>query len=311
MPHDLHDLPRIEDGWSYLYIEHCKIDKEQKAIAIHDADGRISVPCSSLALLMLGPGTSITHDAVKTMADSGCLAIWCGEGAVRFYAQGMGETRHSRKLVKQAILVSHSSLRKKVVDRMYRMRFKEELPESLSIQQLRGLEGQRVRTAYADASAKTGVPWHGRVYNPLNWADADPVNKALSTANSCLYGICHSAIVSIGLSPGLGFIHTGHQLSFVYDIADLYKAEITIPLSFEIASNYREKIDQIVRRRCRDYFTEHKLLSRIVPDIEKALDIEIPSDIIDEDYDTGRMIPGKVWDPEAGLLPGGVNYEDE
>src|SRR5690554_5875285 len=185
---------------------------------------------------MLGPGTSITHAAVKTLAESGCLVIWCGEQGIRFYAQGMGETRSASRLLHQATLYADPELRSHVVVRLYRMRFIEDLPSSLTLQQLRGREGSRVREAYARASEASGVPWTGRSYDRNNWSNADPVNKALSVANSCLYGICHAAIVSLGYSPGLGFIHTGKLLSFVYDIADLYKVEITIPTAFHAAA---------------------------------------------------------------------------
>ncbi|CAJ36461.1 type I-E CRISPR-associated endonuclease Cas1e [Methanocella arvoryzae] len=311
MPKDLHELPRVEDGWSYLYVEHCKIDREDKAVAIHDERGKAKVPCASLALLMLGPGTSITHEAVKTLADNGCLAAWCGEGGIRFYAQGFGETRHSSKLLKQALLVSHPALRLKVVEKMYRMRFKE-IPENLSIQQLRGMEGYRVRQTYALASAETGIPWNGRNFDPSNWMNADPVNRALSVANSCLYGICSAAIISVGYSTALGFIHTGKQLSFVYDIADLYKASITIPLSFRaVAELGNDSLERKVRLACRDKFNDLDLLSKIVPDIEKALDVPIPSDLIFDDFDSDLTVPGKVWDPDKGQVPGGTNYSNE
>ena len=311
MPHDLHDLPRIEDGWSYLYTEHCKIDREDKAVALHDQDGKVSVPCASLALLLLGPGTSITHEAIKTLADNGCLVGWCGEGVIRFYALGTGETRHASKLVKQALLVSHPKLKQTVIYKMYRMRFKEKIPDNLNIQQLRGMEGQRVRQAYANASSNTGVPWIGRSFDPSNWHNADPVNRALSVANSCLYGICHAAIVSIGYSPGLGFIHTGHQLSFVYDIADLYKADLTIPLSFEVAASKPDNLERVVRQKCRDRFNDLDLLKRIVPDIDEALDVEIPEELTSEDFDSDTFSPVNLYDPSTGIKPGGVNYGND
>ncbi len=318
MPKDLHELPRLEDGWSYLYVEHCKIDRDEKAIAITDAEGKINVPCASLALLMIGPGTSITHEAIKTMSENGCMAIWCGEGGVRFYAHGTGETRKGTKLVRQALLSSHPLLRQKVVERMYRMRFVEPIPEGYSIQQLRGMEGQRVRQAYANASAETGIPWLGRSFDPGNWSSADPVNRALSAANSCLYGICHAAIISAGYSPGLGFIHTGKQLSFVYDIADLYKVDITVPIAFQSVVRWKQaqqqqgtqpNLERMVRQACRDRFNEISLLSRIIPDIEKALDVAVPEEIIFDDYDMDMVVPGKIWDPDKGSLPGGVNYD--
>lgn len=99
---DLHVLPKFSDGWSYLYVEHCRVDQEARAIAIHDESGKVPVPCANLALLMLGPGVSITHAAISVLADHGCLVAWCGEEGVRFYAVGMGETRSAANFLHQA-----------------------------------------------------------------------------------------------------------------------------------------------------------------------------------------------------------------
>src|SRR5579872_310577 len=229
---DLHLLPKVRDSWSYLYVEHCRVDQEAKAIALHDERGTTAVPCASLTLLMLGPGTSVTHAAIRVLAESGCLVAWTGEEGVRTYAQGMGETRSARNLLWQAYLCMNRQRRLEVVRRMYAKRFAEELAPHLTLEQIRGREGVRVREAYARASRESGVEWQGRSYHRNEWKSTDAVNRALSTANSCLYGVCHAAIISAGYSPALGFIHTGKMLSFVYDVADLYKADVTIPLAF-------------------------------------------------------------------------------
>lgn len=310
---DLHALPKVRDSFSYLYVEHSRIDRESKAIAVHDAEGKIPVPCANLTALMLGPGTSITHAAVQTLADNGCLVLWAGEQGVRFYAAGMGETRAARNLLRQAYLCTHDQMRLRVVRRLYEMRFTEALAPELTLQQIRGREGIRVREAYRQASSVTGISWSGRSYRRESWADADPVNRALSAANSCLYGICHAAIISAGYSPALGFIHTGKMLSFVYDIADLYKVEMTIPLAFRVvAQTGGMNMEGEIRRACRDIFHERRLLQSIVPDIERALDVinpAIDSDV--PDYDADEALPGGLWDPEAGAAPGGVNWADE
>jgi CRISPR-associated protein Cas1 len=149
---DLHVLPKVRDSLSHLYVEHCRIDQEDKAIALHDAEGKTPVPCASLAMLMLGPGTSVTHAAIRALADNGCLVIWGGEGGVRFYAQGMGETRSARGLLRQARLCSVPALRLAVVRRMYQRRFPEPLDDWITLRQIRGREGIRVREAYARAS---------------------------------------------------------------------------------------------------------------------------------------------------------------
>lgn len=306
---DLHMLPKFRDSWSFLYVEHCTVDQENKAIAIHDATGRVSVPCATLALLMLGPGTKITHAAVKALAENGCLAVWCGEMGVRFYAQGLGETRKGYRMLHQARMCSDPDLRLKVVRKLYQMRFDEPLDDNLALREIRGKEGMRVRSAYASIARETGVEWKGRSYSRDNWKSADPVNRALSTANACLYGICHAGILSAGFSPALGFIHTGRMLSFVYDIADLYKTKVTIPVAFKTVAEGTKQLERRVRLNCRDLFRSERLLDRIVPDIEEALFLREAqfyeeSGEVDEDGST----PGHLWDTEHGVVDGGVAY---
>src|SRR5262249_17509328 len=157
-------LPKVRDSWSYLYVEHCRVDQEDKAIAMHDANGKVPVPCAALTTLMLGPGTAITHAAMRTLAENGCLVIWAGEEGVRCYAQGTGETRSAQHVLRQARLCSDPSQRLQVVRRLYAMRFPEPLPKTLTLEQIRGREGVRVREAYARASRESGVPWQGRAY---------------------------------------------------------------------------------------------------------------------------------------------------
>jgi CRISP-associated protein Cas1 len=305
---NLRFLPKVRDSLSYLYVEHCRIDQEAKAIAIHDQQGKFPVPCSSLTLLMLGPGTSITHAAIRALADNGCLVAWTGEEGVRMYALGQGETRYARNILRQAWLCSHRALRLRVVMQLYRMRFAETVDESLSLEQIRGMEGVRVRQAYARASAETGVPWRGRSYKRDKWDQADPINRALSAANSCLYGVCHAAIVSAGYSPALGFIHTGKMLSFVYDVADLYKTEITIPVSFHVVAEGTEGLESRIRHACRDYFRAIRLLQRVVPDLERALGT--PDMSADYDFDADPAAPGSLWDDQQGEVAGGINRGD-
>lgn len=306
---DLHVLPKFCDGWSYLYAEHCRIDQEDKAVAIHDEGGKVPVPCANLALLMLGPGVSITHAAVTVLADHGCLVAWCGEGGVRFYAFGMGETRSASNLIHQARLWADDQSRMGVVRRLYQLRFSERFNPDLTLQQIRGMEGARVRDAYARAAREAGISWSGRSYRRDSWDNADPVNRALSAANACLYGICHAAVVSAGFSPALGFIHTGKMLSFVYDIADLYKADITIPVAFEAAAQAEKGLERRVRLACRDEFVSRRLLSRILPDIEWAL---TPSKALvsveSGPYDDDAAAPGSLWDPAEDEVEGGRSY---
>jgi CRISPR-associated protein Cas1 len=139
--------------------------------------------------------------------------------------------------MRQAYLVSRTRERLDVARRMYQMRFPDDDVTGLTMQQLRGREGARIKKVYRAESARTGVSWTGREYIPGRpLAAGDDVNRLLSAGHSCLYGMCHAAIVGLGASPALGFVHTGGATSFVLDIADLYKAEYTIPLAFDLAA---------------------------------------------------------------------------
>lgn len=301
---DLHVLPKFSDGWSYLYIEHCKVDQHDKAIAVHDAAGKTPVPCANLALLMLGPGVSVTHAAISVLADHGCLVAWCGEEGVRFYATGMGETRSAANFLHQARMWAHDGFRMEVVRRLYQLRFSEKFDPGLSLQQIRGMEGVRVREAYARAAREAGIQWEGRSYKRDEWSNADPANRALSCANSCLYGICHAAIVSAGFSPALGFIHTGKMLSFVYDVADLYKTELTVPVAFRAAAENQRPLERSVRISCRDVFVSSRLLERIIPDIQSALMLTSTA-APGSDFDADAAAPGFLWDDIEGKVEGG------
>ncbi|MAT97778.1 MAG: subtype I-E CRISPR-associated endonuclease Cas1 [Anaerolineaceae bacterium] len=311
---DLHELPKLRDSLSYLYVEHAILDKKQQAIEYVQQDGRTLIPIANLSVLMLGPGTSITHAAINTLARSGCTVLWTGEDATRFYAQGTGETRKGRRLLRQAELVSQPQMRQQVVINMYRHRFNYELPTTLNLNQIRGKEGVRVREAYAQASRDYGVPWHGRKYNRGSWGSTDPINRALSAANALLNGLCHAAIVSGGYSPGLGFIHTGKQLSFVYDVADLYKADITIPIAFAAVAESEEKVESRVRAACREKFKETKLLQRILPDIDDLLDLQETADTptieVDGDVDADPALPTEYWHRIEGKKGGQDGHHD-
>ncbi len=310
---DLHELPKFRDGLSYLYLERGRIEQAQKAIEFFSQEGRTMIPAASLALLLLGPGTAITHEAIKTLADNGVVVIWVGEEGVRYYAHGSGETRKGYRLLRQAELASIPEQRLEIVRRMYAYRFDEQLDPSLTLQQIRGMEGARVRRVYAKASQEYGVPWHGRFYDRTHWHITDPVNRALSAANACLNGLCHAAILAAGYAPGLGFIHTGKHLSFVYDIADLYKMDLTVPLAFKLTAESTEKLETRIRQACRDLFHQERLLGSIIDDIDQLL--QMPQDIDvqenEEDYDADAALPAGLWSPDdvyGEQTPGGVNY---
>ena len=247
------------------------IDQHQKSIGYHYLDRVIPIPIDTLCLLMLGPGTSITHEAIKKIAESRCLVAWTGESGVRFYSAGYSGTYSSKNLLRQIEIYADPQSRLQTARTMYQKRFFEIMDPSLSIEQLRGFEGIRVRKAYETFSKKHEVRWDGRNYDQSSWDYGNPINRALSAANACLYGVVHAAILSCGFSPAIGFVHTGKQLSFVYDIADLYKTETTIPVAFQVVSESHEDVEKRVRYTLRDYFKKEKLMKRIVPDLKDII----------------------------------------
>lgn len=300
---ELQELPQMKDRISFLYVERCVINREDSSITVTDNRGTVHLPACSTAVLLLGPGVKITHRAVELIGDSGVSILWVGERGVRYYAHGRSLSHSAKLLIAQATLVSNTRSRLQVARKMYQMRFPNEDVSTFTMQQLRGREGARIRKTYRKASKETGVPWNGRCYRPDDYASSDLVNMALSAAHACLYGVTHAVIVALGCSPGLGFVHTGHALSFVYDIADLYKAEITIPIAFEVARRSdKDTVGSNTRLAVRDAIADGKILARTVKDIESLLREEV--DPIEADV-------VNLWDEKSGFVKNAVSYGKE
>ncbi|MDR2528061.1 MAG: type I-E CRISPR-associated endonuclease Cas1e [Synergistaceae bacterium] len=302
-------LPKLRDSLSFLYVEHAIIEQEDLAIVMIRKEGRTPIPIASLTTLMIGPGVSITHAAIRAICGNGCLVIWCGERASRFYASGMGETRSAANLLLQARLCVDEASHMEVVRRMYTRRFPNMDCGGMSLRQIRGLEGIRMREAYKVAAKVAGISWKKREYNNDNWEGGDDVNRAVSYANVILYGLCHAAIVSLGFSTGLGFVHTGKMLSFVYDIADLYKVETTIPAAFlavaSASGQEKEAFEKKVRVLCRQRFSGARILKRIPEDIAWIFSME-------QDVEgLSALFTGDLWDGEEKTVEGGKNYAGE
>ena len=305
-PPDIVDLVRVEDRISFLYFEHCKINRADNAITVRDDEGTTYVPSATLSVLMLGPGASMTHDAMTMLGECGATVVWVGERGIRMYAFGKPLTHSSVLLQAQARLVTNTRTRLEVARRMYGMRFPGEDVSHLTMGQLRGREGVRVRRVYKEWSEKTSVAWDRRTYNPDDFDDATEINKALSAAHVCLYALAHSAIVAMGCSPGLGFVHTGHEKSFVYDIADLYKAEISIPVAFKTAAERPMDIGAETRRKMRDAVFDLSILPRMVTDIKSLLLSEVPmGGITDLSPEMNHL---GLWDEREGEVAAGRSY---
>jgi CRISPR-associated protein Cas1 len=272
----------IRERVSILFIERTRLDVLDGAfVLVDDAGIRTHIPVGGIACLMLEPGTRVSHAAVALAARAGTLLIWVGEAGVRLYAAGQPGGARSDRLLHQARLVLDEEARLRVVRKMYALRFGEEPPSRRSIDQLRGIEGVRVREMYKALAQRFGLRWDGRRYDPDAWEGADTVNRCLSAATAALYGVTEAAVLAAGYAPAIGFLHSGKPQSFVYDVADILKFETVVPEAFRVAAaaeagrllDGRAVSDPVaeVRRRCRDAFRRADVLSRLIPLIEEVL----------------------------------------
>jgi len=290
----------IKERMSVVFVERGEIDVLDGAFVVVDATGiRTHIPVGGVACIMLEPGTRLSHRAAALAARVGTLLVWVGEAGVRLYSAGQPGGARSDRLLYQARLALDDELRLKVVRKMYAIRFGEEPPARRSVEQLRGIEGVRVRKTYQLLARQFGVEWAGRDYDAQTWDAADLPNRCLSAATSCLYGVTEAAVLAAGYAPAVGFIHTGKPLSFVYDVADLYKFDTVVPVAFKVAaSKPAGNPERAVRLACRDIFRQTRLLDRIIPDIEEMLAAgEIPR-------------PGAPADAVGPALPSPENLGD-
>mgnify|MGYP001000905757 CR=1 FL=1 len=302
-PSTISELVRAQDRLTFIYVERCVVHRDANAITATDERGTIHIPAATLGALLLGPGTNVSHQAMTLLAESGSTAVWVGENGVRYYAHGRTLSRNSRLLSRQAELVSNQASRLRVARAMYEMRFPDEDCSRLTMQQLRGREGARVRRSYRDQAKRTGVKWSGRDYNVKDFSAGSPINQALSAATACLYGAVHAVVVALGCAPGLGFVHTGHERSFVFDIADLYKAELALPVAFDIAASDTDDVPASTRRAMRDAMADGSLLARATRDIYRLLDD-------DDDGSAEQWDVVHLWDGGDRQVAGGRSYSD-
>ena len=267
----------LKDRAQLVFVERAQLDVQDGAFVAVNADGtRIHIPVGGLAGLMLEPGARISHAAIALAARTGTLVTWVGEAGVRLYSAGQPGGARSDRLLWQASIALDPDARLRVVRKMYAIRFDEDAPAKRSIDQLRGIEGARVRRSYELLAQKYGVKWTRRSYDPKDWEAGDTPNRCLSAATACLHGLTEAAVLAAGYAPAIGFLHTGKPLSFIYDIADLWKLKTVVPEAFRIAGQAAKgrldiHPDRAVRLACRDAFRTSGLLSQIIPQIEQVL----------------------------------------
>ncbi len=262
----------IKERLSVLFVERGQLDVLDGAFVLIDKAGvRTHIPIGGVACLLLEPGIRISHAACALAGRTGTLLVWVGEAGVRLYSAGQPGGARADRLLYQARLALDDDLRLKVVRKMYSMRFDEEPPARRSVEQLRGIEGARVREMYKRLAEKYGITWRARNYDLEDWDAGDLPNRCLSAATACLYGVAEAAVLAAGYAPAVGFIHTGKPLSFVYDVADIYKFQTVVPVAFRIAAQAPPNPERAVRLACRDVFRSTRLLARIIPGIEEML----------------------------------------
>lgn len=268
----------MKDRAGIIFLEYGELDVLDSAFVLVDKTGiRTQIPVGGLACIMLEPGTRVSHAAVILAARVGCLLVWVGEAGVRLYASGQPGGARADKLLYQARVALDDDARLNVVREMYRRRFAEDAPQRRSIDQLRGIEGVRVRELYKLIARKYGVEWKSRNYDRKAWDAADIPNRCLSSATACLYGLTEAAILAAGYAPAIGFLHRGKAQSFVYDIADVWKFETVVPAAFETAAKIAKgkgdgsSPERQVRIACRDLFRKVGVLEKIIPAIDEIL----------------------------------------
>mgnify|MGYP000864042604 CR=1 FL=1 len=267
------NLPQVKDRYPFIYLERGRLEVDDSSVKWIDSDCNVvRIPCATINALLLGPGTSITHEAVKVLAASNCCVSWVGEDSLIFYAVGQSPNADSRNFRKQMLLAADPEKAENVARNMFSRRFPSAELKGKCLKEMMGMEGYRVRQLYEEKAQKYGIGWRGRSYQPGKFELGDTTNRYLTAANAALYGILSAVIHSMGYSPHIGFIHSGSPLPFVYDMADLYKEELCIDLAFaltvETAGIYdKGRISSEFRKRVIDT----DLLGRIGEDIKSIL----------------------------------------
>ncbi|MFD5029360.1 type I-E CRISPR-associated endonuclease Cas1e [Streptomyces sp. NPDC058405] len=305
-------LPRVADSLSFLYLDMVRIVQDDTGVCAQiqvdpDRTDTVYIPTAAISCLLLGPGVSITTRAMATLARHGTTVIPSGAGGVRAYAGILPDSLTTHWLERQANSWADPQQRLEVAVRMYRMRFDDSVPEAVTLIQLRGMEGQRMKALYRILAQQHGIGRFRRNYHPDQWDQQDPVNLALSAANTCLYGIVHAALLALGCSPALGFVHSGTQHAFVYDIADLYKAKTTLPVAFSLHQSSNPESD--ARRKFREELRLFRLLPQIVRDVQALFTPD--GDAKGEESERQDVQMVHLWDPTTGPVPAGTNYARE
>jgi CRISPR-associated protein Cas1 len=266
-------LASAKDRWTPLYLEHGRLEVDDSSVKWIGADGLLCrIPVATVSALLLGPGTTVTHAAMKACAESNTPVCWTGADCLRFYAFGLAPNHTNEMPRLHAAAWADKKRRTQIARRMFRMRFPDVDVESRSVTELRGMEGLRVRTLYAQLGIEHGVTWKGRNYDRQNWDVSDGINRALSAANASLYALVAAVVCSLGYVPSLGFVHDAGTLPFIYDVADLYKHLTSIPAAFLSVRQDPGDAGELVRALLKERVEAERILQRIPKDLAALFD---------------------------------------
>jgi len=236
--------------------------------------GSYRIPHQAVSIILLGPGSTVSHDALRLLARHGTLLAAVGEDGVRCYtAPPLGPDR-SDCARRQAELWSDPTKRLDIARRMYAWRLGEVLPHR-DIAVLRGIEGARMKKSYKLLAEQFGIAWKGRRYDRNKPTAADDANQAINHAATAVQAAATIAVAAVSALPQLGFIHEDSDQSFVLDVADLYRDSVTLPIAFAVAKeaqhNHKDPIDRMVRKRAGQEFRTQKLISAMIDRIKDLL----------------------------------------
>lgn len=274
IPHvDRHGLIWLSRG--RLFVE----DGTLRFICTESAElesGDYAIPYQNVSLILLGPGSTVSHDALRILARHGTLLAAVGEGGTKFYtAPPMGQG-HSEVARAQSRLWADEKVRLDTARRMYAFRFGKILPHR-DISVLRGIEGARMKETYRIEADRYRLPWEGRRYNRSQPEGADIPNQAINHAATFVECAADVAVAAVGALPPLGFIHEDSSNAFTLDIADLYRAEVTIPLAFRVArqalDNAGLNLERTLRKEAAAEFRRGKLIPKMIDRIKELLGV--------------------------------------
>lgn len=308
LPPTIKELGRVRDRLSFVYVERCVLHRDSNAVTATNQDGTVHIPSAVVGALLIGPGVRASHAAISLLGNCGVTVAWIGEGAVRCYAQGRPLARSSRMLEAQARAFANQSERLRIARQMYELRFPGEDVSRLTMQQLRGREGARIRSLYRRESERTGVKWDRRDFDPNAFDASDEINRALSAANACLYGVVTAVINALGMTPGLGFVHVGNSQSFTYDVADLVKATTSIPAAFDAVALGDGQADRAVRSLLRDRLVRTGLMDELVRTLQQLF---LGSAAMEDEPDYSYNDELSLWSGRGEKrVPSRTNHEE-